>query len=145
MNLLFFTGVIIFFRLFIIYFCRFCIYYYVFKTYVSGYIYYIKWELKPLVRLESLSGQISVYGITLVTRSWKRGCLKPTFSDQPISLSLGFAVNLPNVRVKGVIWRITPCKTFWLMRPMLRLTLLIWPLIIRAKQSKCGVERSSFR
>ena len=38
-----------------------------------------------------MSGQISIYGIRLVTRSWKWRCLEPTFSDQPISLSRGFA------------------------------------------------------
>ena len=39
------------------------------KIYVSGYTY--EWDLNPLVRLESLSGRISIHGITLVTRSWK--------------------------------------------------------------------------
>ena len=38
---------IIFFGFFIIYFCGFFIYYYLLKTYVRGYIYYIKWDLKP--------------------------------------------------------------------------------------------------
>ena len=39
---------LIFFGFFIIYFCGFFIYYYLLKTYVRGYIYYIKWDLKPL-------------------------------------------------------------------------------------------------
>ena len=38
---------IIFFSLLIIYFCGFYIYYYLLKTYVRGYIYYIKWDLNP--------------------------------------------------------------------------------------------------
>ena len=35
------------FGLFIVYFCGFFIYYYLLKSYVRGYIYYIKWDLKP--------------------------------------------------------------------------------------------------
>ena len=41
------SSAIIFFGLFIIYFCGVFIYCYVFKTYVCGYIYCNKWDLKP--------------------------------------------------------------------------------------------------
>ena len=87
----FLTGIIIFFGLFIIYFCGFFICYYVFKTYVSVYIYYNMWDLKSPCQTRKSVRTDFIYGITLVTCSWKSGCLKPTFNDQPISLSRGFA------------------------------------------------------
>ena len=80
------------------------IYYYVFKTYVSGYMYYIKWDLKPPCQtrrsiltdfhiwynpLYRAHGNEDAWNQLLVT--------SPSLFLVASPLVRGFAANLPNV------------------------------------------------